>query len=141
MLDWFVWIDCELELFGELPDLRRGAFEVQCQVCPRLCAQYDVLCDSHRLDQHKVLVAHTDSKCNRVVRRLDLAHLSIDNDLPAVGRVEAIRDAHRRRLTRAILPHDRVDRPRLYDDVDVIVGDHVAEAFSYLSEFEHSIWS
>jgi len=73
--------------------------------------------------------------------RFDVARLAVNYDLAAVGRIKAVSDAHRRRLTRAILPHDRVDRPRLYDDVDVIVGDHVAEAFSYLSEFEHSIWS
>src|SRR6185295_249209 len=137
MLDRLVGINGEFELFGELPDLRGGAFEIECDAAARLSAEDDVLSHGHRLDQHEVLVDHADAKRDRVVRRPDVPHLAVDDDLTAVGSVKAVCDTHRRRLSRTILTDDGVDRPRLNDDVDVVVGEYVAEAFGYLSEFEH----
>ena len=64
-------------------------------------------------------------------------HLAVDKDLAAVGGVKAVSDAHRRRLTRAILTNDGMNRSRLNDDVDLIVSQNIAEAFCDLSEFEH----
>jgi hypothetical protein len=34
-----------------------------------------------------------------------------------------------------------VDRPRLDDDVDVVVSQHLAKALGYLSEFKQSVFS
>src|SRR5678815_5392864 len=133
-----VWIDGELEFFGELSDLRRGALEIESEGAAGFGAEDDVLRDRHRLDQHKVLVDHADAERDRIVRRLDLAHLAVDNDLAAVGGVKAVSDAHRRRLTGAVLTYDCMNCSRLNDDVDVIVSQYIAEAFCDLSEFEHS---
>src|ERR1044072_2962695 len=137
MLYRLLWINGELELFGELPDLCGGAFEIERDGAARLGAEDDVLRDGHRLDQHEVLVDHADAERDRVVRRLDVTHLAVDDDLAAVSRVEPVGDAHRRRFPRAILTDDGVDRPGLTDDVNVVVCEYVAEAFGYLSEFEH----
>src|SRR5215217_5125097 len=137
MLDWLVRVNCKLEFFGELPDLCGGAFEIERDGAARLGAENDVLRDCHSLDQHEVLVDHADAERDRVVRRLDVLDLAIDEDLAAVSGVESVGDAHRRRLSRAILADDGVDRPGLNDDVDMVVGEYVAESFSYLSEFEH----
>ena len=65
------------------------------------------------VDQHEVLMHHADAERDRVVRRADVADLSVDQDLAAVGRVEAVGDAHRRRLAGAVLADDGVDRARL----------------------------
>src|SRR5689334_17975723 len=140
MFDWFVGIDGELELLRQLPDLRARTFEIERETRSRFGAEHDVLRDSHRLDQHEVLVDHADTECDRVVRRLDVARLAVDDDLAAVGGVETVSDTHRRRLTRAILADDGMDRPRLNDYVDMIVSENVAESFSYLSEFEHLVF-
>src|ERR1051325_12202085 len=141
MFDWFVGIDCELELFRELPDLRARAFEIKGKTTSGLCAEHDVLGHRHRLDQHEVLVDHADAERDCVVRRFDVARLAVDDDLAAVGGVKAVSDTHRRRLPRAILADDGVNRPRLNDYVDLIVSENVAESFVYLSEFEHLVWS
>src|ERR1041384_4054956 len=116
-----VGIDGELEFFGELSDLRRGAFEIECNSAAWFGTEDDVLRDGHRLDEHEVLVDHADAECDRVVRRLDVPHLAVDDDLAAVRSVKPVRDTHRRRLSGAILTDDGVDRPRLNDDVDVVV--------------------
>src|SRR5215213_11483800 len=133
-----IGIDGKLEFLGELSDLRSGALEIERNSAAGFGPEDDVLGDSHRLDQHEVLVDHTDAECDRVVRRFDIAHLPIDKDLATFSGVETVGDTHRRGLSRAILADDGVDRPRLNDDIDVIVGEYVAEAFCYLSEFEHS---
>src|ERR1041385_3917796 len=74
------------------------------------------------------------------MRRLDVARLAVDDDLAAVGGVEAVSDAHRGRLARAILADDGMDRPWLNDDVDMVVSENVAESFGDLSEFEHLVF-
>ncbi len=81
---------------------------------------------------------HPDTECDRVMRRLDISHLPIDNDLTAVGSVKPIGDAHRRRLPRAILADDGVNSSGLYNNVDVVICEYIAEAFCDLSKFEHS---
>src|SRR6185503_1870626 len=130
-------INGEFEFFGELSDLRRGAFEIEGKRAARFSAEHDVLGHRHRLNQHEVLVDHPDSECNCIVRRLDVAHLAVDKNLAAVSRVETVRDPHRRRLPRAVFSHDRVNSPGLDDDIYVIVREDVAKSLSYLSEFEH----
>ena len=47
------------------------------------------------------------------------AHLAVDENLAAVGRVEAVGDAHGGRLPRAVLADDGVNGAGLDLDVDV----------------------
>src|SRR5215213_303364 len=135
MFDRLVRIDGELEFFGELSDLRGGAFEIECDRAAWLRAEHDVLGDSHRLDEHEVLVDHADAERDSIVRRFNVSHLAVEEDLAAVRSVEAVSDAHRSRLPRTVLTDNGVDRAGFNDDVDVIVGEYVAECFGYLSEF------
>src|SRR5215208_2806311 len=104
MFDWFVRIDCELEFFGELSDLRCRTLEIQCKPTSRLRAEHDVFRYGHSLDQHEVLVDHAEAKRNRIVRRFDVANLAVNDNLATVSSVEAIRDAHRCRLPCSIFP-------------------------------------
>src|SRR6476661_8317692 len=129
MFDWFVGINGELELFGELTNLRGCALEIERETRARFGAEHDVLGYGHRFDQHEVLVDHADAERDRVVRRLDVTHLVVDDDLAAVGGVETVSDAHRGRLTRAILADDGMNRSRLNDYVDMIVSKNVAKSF------------
>src|SRR5689334_9526243 len=140
MFDRFVWVDGELELFRELPDLRAGTLEIERETGSRFGAEHDVFGDRHRLDQHEVLMDHADAERDCIVRRFDVTRLAVDDDLAAVRRVKAVSDAHRRRLTRAVLADDGMDRPGLNDYVDMVVSKNVAESFRYLSEFEHSVF-
>src|ERR1051325_9524605 len=138
MFDWFVWINCELELFRELPDLRAGTLEIEGQTGSGFSTEHDVLGYGHRLDQHEVLVDHADTERDRVVRRFDVTRFAVDDDFATVGSVETISDVHRRRFARAVLADNGMDRPGLNDYVDMVISKNVAESFRYLSEFEHS---
>src|SRR5215213_1016010 len=129
-----VGIDGELEFLGELPDLRRCTLEIECHRAAWFGAEDDVLGDSHGFNEHEVLVDHADAERDRIVRRLDIAHLAVYEDLSTVGAVEAVGDTHRRRFSGAVLAHNCMDRRGLNDDVDVIVGEYIAESFGYLSE-------
>jgi hypothetical protein len=71
------------------------------------------------------------------VWRLDVAHLTIDNDLAAVCGVKTVGNAHRRRLPGAVFTYDGMDCSRLDDDIYMIVSEYVAKALCYLSEFKH----
>src|SRR5215213_11124119 len=110
MFDGLVGIDGKLEFLGELSDLSSGALEIERNSAAGFGPEDDVLGDSHSLDQHEVLVDHADAECDRIVRRFDIADLAVDKDLAAVGGVEAVSDAHRGRLTRAILADDGMNR-------------------------------
>src|SRR6185503_16057382 len=140
MFDWFVWIDCEFELFRQLPDLRPCTLKIERETRSRFSAEHDILCDCHRFNQHEVLVDHADTERDRVMRRFDVARLAVNYDLAAVGRIKAVSDAHRRRLTRAILTDDGMDRPRLNDDIHIVVSQNIAKSFSNISELEHLLF-
>ena len=62
---------------------------------------------------------------------------AVDQNLAAVGRVEAIGDAHGRRLPGAVLADDGVNGAGLDRDVDVVVGEHAAEALGDVSKLQH----
>src|SRR5437016_9079158 len=113
-----------------------GLPEIERQGRSRFRAEDDVLGHGQRPHQHEVLVHHADAEPNRVARRADLAHLPIDEDVAAVRCVEAIRDAHGRRLARAVLADDCVDGARGDGDVEMIIGQHGAEALRDAAQLE-----
>ena len=76
-------------------------------------AEHHVLDDGEGLDQHEVLVHHADAGMDGVVRRADGDRLAVDADLAGIGLVEAVQDRHERRLARAVLADDAVDRAAL----------------------------
>ena len=63
------------------------------------------------------------------MRRANLAHLAIDQNLAAIGGVETISDAHRRRFSRAVFTGDRVNRSRPDFKAHPVIRQHGAEAF------------
>ena len=66
---------------------------------------------------------------DRVLRAVgSCRRLAVDQDLAAVGLVEAVEDVHQRRLAGAVLADDAVDRAGRDDEVDVAVGVDRAEA-------------
>ena len=128
VVDERVGVYREAELVGERANLARRLPQINRGGRARLRPEHDVLGHGHRVHQHEVLVDHPDAEADGVVRRLYLPRLAVDQNLARVGRVEAVGDAHRRGLPRPVLAHDGVDRPRPDPDVDVVVGQYVAEA-------------
>src|SRR5688500_19862747 len=120
MLDWLIWINGEFELFRELSNLRGGAIEIEGEGSTGFSAEDDIFGNCHALDQHKMLVDHPDTERNRIMRRFDIANLAIDKHLSAVSIVETIRDAHRRRVARAVLDNDNVKSPMTAHELDIL---------------------
>ena len=71
-----------------------------------------------------------------VARALDLHRLAVDQDLALVGLEQPVEDVHQGRLARAVLAEQGVDLAGLDGQVDVVVGDQVAEALGDAAQFE-----
>jgi hypothetical protein len=59
---------------------------------------------------------------------LDHRRLAVDEDLAAIGLIEAVEDAHQRRLAGAVLADDAVDLALGDGEMDVAIGVDRAEA-------------
>ena len=123
-----VEVDLEAVVALERRDLGRARSAPVGQGEAALGAEQQVLEHGERLDQHEVLVDHADAGLDRVLRALDRRGLAVDQDLAAVGLVEAVEDVHQGRLAGAVLADDAVDRAGRDDQVDVAVGVDEAEA-------------
>src|SRR5690242_15631521 len=83
-----------------------------------------------------MLVHHADAECDRIERRANVASLIVNEDLAAVGTIEAVRNAHGRRFAGAVFADDRVDGSGGDGDVEVIVRQDVAEALADVTQLE-----
>ena len=122
-----VEVDLQPVVALERLDLGPGAGDAALQGDATLGAQQQVLQDGERLDQHEMLVDHADAGLDRILRAANGPLLPVDQDLAAVGLVEAVEDVHQRRLAGAVLADDAVDRAGRDDEVDRPVGVDGAE--------------
>jgi hypothetical protein len=67
----------------------------------------------------------------------DATNLAVDENLSAVGGVEAVSDAHGGRLPRPVLADDGVNGAGLDRDVDMVVGEDAAEALGDVPKLDH----
>ena len=65
-----------------------------------------------------------------------LHRLAVDEDLALVRLQQPVEDVHQGRLAGAVLAEQGVDLARLDGEVDVVVGDQVAEALGDAAQFE-----
>ncbi len=86
-----------------------------------------VLGHGHRLDQHEVLVDHTDAALDRVARRLEVDLLAVDAQPAAIGSIETGDDAHQGGLASAVLADQGMDFAVAGIEGDVLVGDDRSE--------------
>src|SRR6266567_1050888 len=75
------------------------------------------------------------------MRRANLAHLAVDQNLAAIGGVETVSDAHRRRFSRAVFTDDRMNRSRRDFEAHPVIRQNGAEAFRDVSQLDHGLWS
>jgi hypothetical protein len=86
-----------------------------------------------------VLVDHADSRVDGGVRRVDLERLALEKDLPRVGLVEAVEDAHERRLPGAVLAEQGVHLAPPDVEIDVVVGENAGELLRDAPELEEGL--
>jgi len=87
----------------------------------------EVLGDRHRRHQREVLIDHADAERTGGLRRADVALAAVEQHRPRIGALEAHQALDQRRLARAVLAQQRVDRARPHVEVDRIERDEVAE--------------
>jgi hypothetical protein len=83
-----------------------------------------------------VLVHHADPVLDGVSWATDPDWLIVQEDLAVVGLQQTIEDVHQGRLASPVLTEQRVDLARLDREVDVVVGDEVAETLGDAAQFE-----
>jgi hypothetical protein len=79
------------------------------------------------VDQHEMLMDHADAGGDGGVGVEDPGRLAVDEDLAGISLIEAVEDAHQRRLAGAVLADDSVDLALPDLHVDVLVGVNEAE--------------
>ena len=79
---------------------------------------------------------HRDAGIQRVQRRADHQRLAGKADLAAVGRVDAGDDLHQRGLARAVLAHQRMDRPRPDPQLHIVQRDNAGEFLADVVHFQ-----
>ena len=90
-------------------------------------AERDVLQHRQRLEQREVLEHHADAE-RRAARGLAMwTGAPFQEDLPGVGREDAVDHLDERRLAGAVLAEQRVDLARPDAEIDVVVGEHAGK--------------
>ena len=79
---------------------------------------------------------HPDAQLDGVFGRRDAHRLPLDPYLPVVGPIEAVEDAHQRRLAGPVLTQQGVDLSPAQAENDAIAGDHRAEALGDVSHLD-----
>ena len=84
----------------------------------------------------RLLVHGDDPEPVRVLRAADSLGLTLDEEPAVVGLDDTRQDLHERRLAGAVLADERVHRPGLDREADVVQGLHTAVALRNLDELD-----
>ena len=136
ILDLLVRIDREAVFVREPFQDAAGLGQGRAQEPAILGAEDDVLEDREILHQLEMLENHADARGDGGLTVGDLGLFSGDEDLARIGLVEAVEDRHQRRLARAVLADDPVDRPRHDADGNVLVGLYWPEGLGNAPELD-----
>ena len=93
----------------------------------RQVAERDVLGNRQRRHQAQLLRDGHDAGGDRVVRAREMAGLAVDEDVAAVGTMDAAEDADQRRFAGAVLADDGVDLAEADVEIDAVERDRGAE--------------
>ena len=85
----------------------------------RVVAHDDVLRDAQVGEQRRLLVDHRDARVARVVRRVEVDRLAVDEHLAGVATDDAAEHLHERRLAGAVLADQRAHLARAQREVAV----------------------
>ena len=123
----------DAEALGGLQHRPAGRVEVEAHTGG--AAQDDVLGHAHGLHEREVLRDHAYAGGDGVPWRADAHRAPVDADRAGIGTREPVEDAHERRLAGPVLAEQGVDLAARQREVDVIVGDEVAEALADAQQF------
>ena len=81
----------------------------------------DIFGHSKWLDQHKVLVYHTDSDVNGILRAVEMNLFFIDKDLSTGRFVQSAEHIHHGALSGSVLTEESMDLTFFYCQVDILI--------------------
>ena len=113
-----------------------GAADARFAGVPGSLAEHDVLPDREVVGEQEVLEDHADAGRDRVGRRAEVLFDAVDDDRALVGPVGAVERLHQRRLARAVLADDGVDRAGANREVDAVVGHDAREALDDVPQLD-----
>ena len=122
----------ELEMVGVQNPVELG--EELARGEARIEAERDVFQYRHRLEQREVLEHHADAEAARGARIGDSRGRAVENDLPLVGREDAVDHLDEGRFAGAVFPEQGVNLARLDAQVDVVVRAHAGKGFADADE-------
>ena len=102
----------------------------------RLGAEEDVLRDRQRGRDRQFLGDQDDPASDRLARGMERDRLGVDQQLTAIGGDDAGQDLAERRLARAVLADERVDRPLADLQADLVQGTHAAEGLGDVRQLD-----
>ena len=102
----------------------------------RLGAEEDVLRDRQRGRDRQLLGDQDDPADDGLARGTERDRLPADQQLTAIGGDDAGQDLAQRRLPRAVLADERVDRPLLDRQADPVQGPHAAEGLGDVRQLD-----
>ena len=136
IVDLLFGIELEAVFFG---DGVHFFVDALCAVAPALCAEHDVLRRRENIDELEVLVHHTDPVAEGVLRGGDDDLLTVYEDLPFVGIVDARDHIHERGLSAPVFAEQGKDLPLFQREADPLVRGNGAEILADVSEFKREI--
>ena len=92
-------------------------------------AQHDVFQNTERINQHEVLVYHTDTYTNSIARGIDTDLVTIDYHLTAVRLVEAVEDTHQRGFAGSVLTDNAVYGSAANREINILIRANRAKPF------------
>ena len=129
ILDLCVRVYFHSVTLGQFQDFLSCCCLVDGQALGRLHTKNDVFGYSKWLDQHKVLVYHTDSDINSILRTVKMYFLFINKNLSAGRFVKSTEYVHHCTLSGSVLSQDRVDLSFVYGQIDVVIRCKIAKLF------------
>ena len=135
ILDDGLWVDLKFILVREIPKQRPRPDERRCEQRAVLGAEHDILEHGKVLDQHEMLMDHSDSRTNGRFAVGDRCMPSVYEDLPGVGRIMPVENLHERGFPGAVFSNDSVDLAFRNRKVDVTIRPDRAEALGNSSQF------
>ena len=127
VFDQRLWVDAQTVALGGLPDPLLGALAIERDRGPSLPRMTFSVTVKREMSM-KCWCTMPSPALDGVARAVEMDWLTIDENLPAVGRVEPEQNVHQRRFAGAVLTEQGVDLPMPDGEIDPIVGDDAGEA-------------
>ena len=112
--DQFIQINIQSISFREFNDLSAAGFTVDKDPLGMFFTKDDIFKNSHRLDQHKMLMDHPDPQTSGMIRRFNVNFFAFEEYLSVCRLIKSDQYVHQRGLTGAVFTQQCMDLTVFY---------------------------